>query len=134
MVWTKFWDMHSGGGTKLSPYEKIYIEAPEAEARVIFYNRFRRNPDRVTCTCCGPDYDVGEYSTLAQASAYHRNCAYEKGAYVERGNKRPHRGNEYQTLDEYLKNPDVLAIWANEIKPVERVGAVPDEGYVWVGG
>jgi hypothetical protein len=24
-----------------------------AEAEVIFQNRFKRNPNRVTCTCCG---------------------------------------------------------------------------------
>lgn len=37
-MWTEFWDMHSGGGQK-EKWAKIYIEAPEEEARVIFYNR-----------------------------------------------------------------------------------------------
>ena len=48
--WTLFWDMASGGDTKEEPYENIYIEAPEEEAKVIFYNRFGHNPERVSCT------------------------------------------------------------------------------------
>lgn len=61
--WTHFRDMHSGGGTKVQPYDHIFIQAPEAEAIIIFYNRFGRNPLRVTCTCCGADYVVEEYET-----------------------------------------------------------------------
>ena len=45
--WTNFHDMYSGGGLKEKPYTYIYIEAPEVEARTIFYNRFGHNPDRV---------------------------------------------------------------------------------------
>lgn len=75
MTWTLFWDMHSGGGLKEAPYSKIYIEAPEDEARVIFYNRFGHNPERVSCTCCGDDYSIDESSTFKLASGYHRNCA-----------------------------------------------------------
>lgn len=73
-MWTHFWDMHSGGGLK-EPQQHIYIEAPEAEARVIFYNRFGHNPDRVSCTCCGPDYSIEEEPDLAQLTGYHRNCS-----------------------------------------------------------
>ena len=36
--WTRFMDMHSGGGTKEKPFEYIYIQAPEKEAKVIFYD------------------------------------------------------------------------------------------------
>jgi len=74
MTWTRFMDMHSGGGLKEFPYRNIYIEAPEAEAKVIFYNRFGHNPNRVTCTCCGGDYSITEEATFAQASAYERGC------------------------------------------------------------
>lgn len=74
MVWTRFMDMHSGGGTKEPPYEYIYIEAPENEAKVIFYNRFGHNPERVSCTCCGDDYSISEEKSLEQATAYERNC------------------------------------------------------------
>lgn len=74
MTWTQFWDMHSGGGTKEPPYEKIYIEAPKDEAISIFYARFGHNPERVSCTCCGDDYAIDEGTDLAQMTAYHRNC------------------------------------------------------------
>lgn len=73
MTWTGFKDMHSGGGSK-EPHEHIYIEAPEAEAKVIFYNRFGHSPDRVTCTCCGPDYSVYEHESFAQATGFERGC------------------------------------------------------------
>jgi hypothetical protein len=102
--------MHSGGGSK-EPQEKIYIQAPEAEACVIFYNRFGHSPHRVTCTCCGKDYSVEESPTLEAASEYHRNK---------------------NTLDEYIKQPDVLIIRDEEIKPEERSGHVPRQGYVWM--
>lgn len=36
MAWTRFMDLHSGGETKIPPYEYIFIEAPEEEARKIF--------------------------------------------------------------------------------------------------
>jgi hypothetical protein len=58
LMWTKFFDMHSGGPCKEPPYEEIFIEAPEAEARRVFYAKFGHNPDRVTCPCCGEDYAV----------------------------------------------------------------------------
>lgn len=112
MTVTQFWDMHSGGDTKLEPWSKIYIEAPEAEAKSVFYARFRRNPDRVTCTCCGPDYSVQEYQSIEEATSYHR------------GKK---------TVEEYLGDAKSNAVFirAAEIKPEERNLEVPEEGYVW---
>lgn len=68
-MWTCFFDMHSGGGQKLD-YNKIYIEGDEATARVEFKRRFGRNPDNVTCSCCGEDYDVCEYPTLEEARRF----------------------------------------------------------------
>jgi len=61
-------DMHSGGDLK-EKWQYIYIEAPEEEAKVIFYNRFGHNPNRVTCTCCGKDYSIssrpqGEWESI----------------------------------------------------------------------
>lgn len=133
MPWTQFWDMHSGGGTKEASYERIYIEAPEEEAKVIFYNRFGHNPDRVSCTCCGSDYSISEYPTLEQATAYHRGCDWDNATdgYVERQSQRAAFTGDYRTLDEYRQAPDVLIIPASEIKPEERVGEVPEQGYVW---
>lgn len=65
-MWTHFWDMHSGGRKK-EKFAHCFIEAPEEEAKVIFYNRFGHSADRVTCTCCGEDYAVTEYESLAEA-------------------------------------------------------------------
>ena len=129
--WTLFWDMHSGGGTKEEPYEKIYIEAPEEEAKVIFYNRFGHNPERVSCTCCGEDYSISESATLEQASGYHRNCAWDKEikGYIEKPNE---YNDTFLTVEDYSKQEDVLIIPKSEIKDSERIGDVPSEGYVWV--
>lgn len=156
-MWTLFWDMHSGGSAK-EKWTKIYIEADEEEAKVIFYNRFGHNPKRVTCTCCGEDYSISSDKDLAQLSGYHRNCnylvpknkdkkmtkkeqeVYYRGYYVEKG-KKPPRGftlseyppwGKYLTLEQYLKSKDVKFIYAKDIKPSEREGDVPEQGYVWV--
>lgn len=128
-MWTQFWDMHSGGGLK-EKWDKIYIEAPENEAKVIFYNRFGHNPERVTCTCCGEDYSISSNEDLAQLTAYQRNCRFSKkeNKYIEK--KGDYR--EYMTLDEYLKEESVLFIRAEEVKPEERQGDVPNQGYMWV--
>lgn len=101
-MWTHFWDMHSGGDQKLD-WAHIFIEAPEDEAKVIFYNRFHRNPERVTCTCCGEDYAISESPTLEEAASYVRKHGL---------------------------GPE-LVIKAEEIEPSERVGEVPEQGYVW---
>lgn len=100
-MWTRFYDMHSGGGAK-EKWGIIYIEAPEQEAKVVFYNRFGHNPDRVTCTCCGNDYSISEYSSLEEAQISERDIL---------------------TL--------TLTIPQDKIKPEERLGEVPEQGYIW---
>lgn len=151
--WTRFMDMHSGGGTKLwldehgkqashfswrappeniRPIEYVFIEAPQAEAETIFYNRFGRNPHRVTCTCCGSDYSIDDAETLEAATGYDRGCKYDSktGQYIDE----PDDGKwkrAYVALPEYLKRKDVLVIHATDIKPDERKGDVPQQGYVW---
>ena len=115
-MWTKLMDMHSGGGCKLSPYENIFIEAPEKEACVVFYNRFKINPNRISCTCCGTDYSVSEYKTLEEATAY---------------NRKDYDG-VITTVDEYVSREEILVISAMEITPEEMTGDVPDQGYVWI--
>ena len=148
--WTRFMDMHSGGGLKEEPYEYVYIEAPEDEAKVIFYNRFGHNPNRVSCTCCGSDYSITESDSLEEATAYNRGCAFayfdHKGHEVAKANQVPgkiylgryveyqdpertHR--KYTPLSEYKTQKEVLVIPASEIKSEERVGEVPEQGYVW---
>lgn len=71
---TLFWDMSSGGSTKIKHFDKIYIELPYDEAVEYFEKRFLRDPHNTTCECCGPDYDVNESVNFAQASGYHRGC------------------------------------------------------------
>lgn len=126
-MWTRFMDMHSGGGTKEGPYEYIYIEAPLPEAKVIFYNRFGHNPERVSCTCCGPDYVIYEHATLEEATAFERGCLYDArlDAYVDE----PRSG--HHAMSQWTQRPDVLVIRGDEIEPSERVGDVPEQGYVW---
>ena len=58
-VWTRFFDMSSGGYEKLD-YTVIWIEAPEEEAVKIFEDIFGRDPNNVTCPCCGEDYSIYE--------------------------------------------------------------------------
>lgn len=146
--WTLFWDMHSGGGTKEKDYDKIYIEAPETEAEVIFYNRFGHSPRRVSCTRCGDHYSISEEESLEQLSAFHRGCdgsyVNEKGekvseeeAWVFRGGVKPGYSYKYfETsnsipLEKYLKQNEVLVIYDIDINDNERVGEVPEQGYVW---
>lgn len=119
MTWTLFWDMHSGGGTKEGPYENIYIEAPRDEAKIVFYNRFKHNPDRVSCTCCGPDYTIDESESLEQLSGFHRKCQYnrDKKEYLESAGI-----GRYMSMSTYRKQEDVLIIPKEEIKDDERTG------------
>lgn len=149
---THFWDTHSGGVRK-EPQEHIFIEAPRDEAEVIFYNRFGHNPNRVSCTCCGEDYSIDEGPSLQQMTAFHRGCQYagppderfgdrpgNDGRYMEEGEDMPEGWvgsrwpnlNAYLTLDEYLASDEVLVIRADEIKPGERKGELPEQGYVWI--
>lgn len=133
-MWTRFMDMHSGGSTKEEPYQYIFIEAPEEEAKIIFFNRFGHNPERVTCTCCGDDYSISDAPTLEEATGFDRGCHYDKKEerYVERSSEDRFSLNKYQALDEYLKRDDILIVRQSEIKPEQRKGEVPRQGYVWV--
>lgn len=63
MMYTRFYDMHSGGGQK-TDYATIYIEAAEEDAKNIFLGRFHRNPDQVTCNCCGEDFAYWEVEAI----------------------------------------------------------------------
>ncbi|MEK6832742.1 MAG: hypothetical protein AABY32_01730 [Nanoarchaeota archaeon] len=131
-MWTRFMDMHSGGGQK-EDYSHIYIEAPIEEAKIIFYNRFGHNPERITCTCCGEDYSIHGDKDLKQLTAFHRDCDYnkKKNKYIEKPCKR-YSMFKYVTLAKYKKQPDVLFISKKDIKPEERKGSIPRQGYVWV--
>jgi len=95
MTWTRFMDMHSGGGRKLA-FEYVYIEAAEDEAVRIFEADLDRDPRNVTCRCCGGDYSFNEEDSLEEATQYDRHDA---------------------TIEEWLASPDVKVIRAGEVKP-----------------
>jgi len=59
VTWTRFFDMSSGGGNKL-PSGVIWIEAEEQKAAELFEGIFGRDPNNVTCECCGSDYSFYE--------------------------------------------------------------------------
>jgi len=128
-MWTRFFDMHSGGGSK-EGFNFIYIEAPYDLAKLIFYNRFGHNPDRVSCTCCGSDYSIDDAESLEQATGYERGCFFDEDfdKYVECEND----CYDYTPLDKYLEeNKDILVIYDKDIKPEEKEGTIPLQGYVW---
>lgn len=130
-MWTQFWDMHSGGETKIKPYEKIYIEADRNSAIEYFIKRFGRDPDNITCSCCGEDYNINEDKSIEQLTGYHRECrqayfdkngkeiSYDK--YKENTKENTYRYVEdennprCQNLGDYMNNLDVLFIFAKEV-------------------
>jgi len=84
-MWTKFYDMYSGGSQK-EDWSEIYIQASsEEEAIKIFERRFDHHPHRVTCDCCGEDYSISSEKELSNITAFNRNCPwiYEKGKSLE---------------------------------------------------
>jgi len=73
---TRFMDMHSGGKLK-TPFTHIYIDAPLKEALEVFKDTFKRDPNNVTCKCCGEDFVYEEYSSLEEATAYDRKAEWD---------------------------------------------------------
>ena len=124
-MWVQFWDMHSGGGKKVS-HEQIYIEANSRDEAIrIFSDKFNRDPLNVTCSCCGPDYVIYTDKCPSKLTAYHRNCNYngvtEKWEESQDEQKMEIRKKckiadsdpwgLYMTLEEYKKSPEVLFIY-----------------------
>ena len=97
---TRFMDMHSGGKLK-TPFTHIYVDASLDEALDIFKDTFERDPNNVTCKCCGEDFVYEEYSSLEEATAYDRKCEWVNGKYNE---------NSKMTVEEYFsgKNKVIL--------------------------
>jgi len=79
-------DMASGGGRKVKDLNFIYIEAPTEQAIQFFARHFGHDPENTTCACCGQDYSISEEVSLAQATAFERNCEYDQKSdkYIER--------------------------------------------------
>ncbi len=154
MSFVQFHDMHGGGSLKIKPFGFIYIEADsKEEAKIIFYNRFNRNPEKISCACCGEDYSISISSDLTQATAFERNCRYayfdekrrevsrDKALVIGKGLKDGYFSKyieesgiygKHETLNKYLKRKDVLVIYANDIKPEERIGEIRKSGWVYV--
>ena len=118
-------DMHSGGGLK-EPAQYIYIEAPEEQAVIMFYNLFGHSPDRISCTCCGEDYSYRNYGdqehlTLEQVSSYERGCDHQDNV-GEKGVS----WIKCIPFDEWLLSDECIML------PIEAFGEVPKSGYVWI--
>jgi hypothetical protein len=73
---TRFMDMHSGGKLK-TPFTHIYIDEPIEKAVKTFKDLFKRNPDNITCKCCGEDFVYEEYPSLEDATAYDRKAEWD---------------------------------------------------------
>ena len=93
-MWTRFWDMRSGGSRKLD-WDYIFIETNKStpEALQIFKNAFGRDTYHVTCSCCGDDYSVTDYDTLERATEYLRE-------------------DKNQTMEQFLNREDVKVLYA----------------------
>lgn len=62
-MWFGFSDMSSGGKEK-TEFKHIYIEAENLEeAETKFQAEFGRDPNNVTCGCCGPDFSISPLDT-----------------------------------------------------------------------
>lgn len=135
LIWVQFMDMHSGGGAKEPPYEYIYIQAEsEDQACKIFYSRFGHNPQRVSCTCCGEDYNISSEPTLKQVTAYNRGCDFDENlnAYVDKPSETKGYSKHYQTLEQYKLMPDRLFISFDQVKASDYIDVeLPEQGYVW---
>ncbi len=104
-MWTRFYDMHSGGDTKIEGKQVIFIEASEAEAIDIFENTFGHHPDDVTCPCCGENYYYRESDSLEKASRFDRcemTRTYETWPIYKRIDNPPASMEELEANDEVL--------------------------------
>jgi hypothetical protein len=136
-TWTRFMDMHSGGGLKEDPYSIILIETDEDAAKRVFYSRFGHNPERITCTCCGEDYSVSSITddnALAMITAYDRHASVDEDGNEELDSSymRHHKNATVIPLPTYLNKPDVLVIRDDEITDEDKETYVPPEGWLWV--
>lgn len=147
-MWTQFMDMHSGGRLKEKSYKLIFIEAPRKQAKIIFYNLFGHNPERITCPCCGEDYSISEHEDLAQLTGHERGCrtlatprgknglyknddpVIKKKYYLEDG-ENPPKGyklssfavwGKYQTLKSFIRRKSILIIHKTALNPKHYKG------------
>ncbi len=86
-MYTKFYDMSSGGSKKLGACT-IFIEATKDKAVDLFERIFGRDPCNVTCQCCGSDYSV--YETENKPDVGDWVVSKDDIARFESGNKLEH--------------------------------------------
>jgi hypothetical protein len=82
MIWVRFMDMHSGGGMKQAPYDRLYLRAASEKAAIEqFMERFGHDPEMASCDTCGRNYSIDSDEDLHQLSGYDRNLrfAHPKG-------------------------------------------------------
>lgn len=96
-MWTRFMDMHSGGGTK-TDFDYIYIEADEESATNVFGHLFDEHPNSVACQCCGNNFSVACAESLEEATEYQRSW----------GKK---------SLEDFLQDKNIKVIYAQDINP-----------------
>lgn len=120
-MWTIFTDSHSGGKQKLE-WEIILLEVGEKHAPSFFEELFGRDPDHITCSCCGSDYSWDEYETIEKATGYYRNCDYKIGeGYVESPSPDCKKYKwEYITVEQLLErgyeNKKIKVVYKDELK------------------
>lgn len=116
-MWTQFYDMSSGGGQKLE-WKKIFVEAPKGIAVKYFKQRFRRDPEHVTCRCCGEDFSLDSKPTLEELTGYDRNCEFDmtERRYVER----PMGKAQLIPLDIYMQKREYLFVPKSEVQELLR--------------
>lgn len=110
--YTRFFDMCSGGNQKLA-WSVIYVNLPENEAIEWFENRFNRNPNNVTCNCCGEDYSISSADTLENLTQFQRNQKFREMVVKNNPNidyETYRKITEEISLEEYLSLDDVLYI------------------------
>ncbi len=96
MVWTRFMDMHSGGGCKTG-YEYIYIEQSEDDAIKTFERVFGQSPYDIACNCCGNNFSVNSgYKSIEDASEFERRW-------------------DKTLVEDYLIRKDIKVIYNEEI-------------------
>lgn len=114
----KYFDMSSGGFEK-TDFKTIFIEADNTvESDRIFTENFNRDPNNISCTCCGHDYAVSEYPSLANATAVDRMCqmsedwqSFEEKPSTDEDAEYYSKCKCYMTLPNYLN-------WSDDIKVI----------------
>jgi hypothetical protein len=98
MIWTRFYDMHSGGSSK-TRWDVIYVQAEsEADAIARFKHHTDKNPEAVACTCCGQNFSI-----IPKCASLEESSKFDRGEYE--GSRRP-----VQSMDDFRKNARILIL------------------------